>query len=91
MNKQSCLHYFILLILLNITGALAAAENNNGTLSVTTEDIDVIEAGTISREIVPEKIANTPTTKEKRHSIKMIVGGQSTGGVAKQITLPVDD
>ncbi len=40
---------------------------------------------------LPVKIGNTPVSKQKKHSIKMIVGGQSEDGLAKQLTLTVGD
>jgi len=70
-----------------------AAENSDDDLSVTAEVTDddlVIELGNVP-EASPEEVDNTVTTKQKRRFIKMIIGGQSTDGLAKQVTLPVDD
>ncbi len=42
-------------------------------------------------ELLPEKNRSAKATKQKKGSVKMIIGGQSEGGVAKQVILPVDD
>jgi hypothetical protein len=92
MSKQPRLFYLILLMVAGMVGILAAAENSDDVLSITVEVTDekIIENGNVS-ETVPKKNVSTVTTKEKMRSIKMIVGGQSEGGLAKQVTLPVDD
>jgi hypothetical protein len=65
-----------------------AAENRNDALAVADEDIRLEQENT--HEVLPVKTVKTVTTKGKRRYIKMIVGGQSTGGLAKKVTLPVD-
>ena len=93
MSKRSLLFYPILLIVGGMISALAAAENSDDYRSVTAEVTDddmVIEPGN-APEALPEKIDKSATTKQKRRSIKMIVGGQSVDGLAKQVTLPIGD
>ena len=93
MSQRPLLFYLILLIVVGMVGVLTAAENSKNDLSDTAEITDdelVIEPGN-DPETLPEKIDNTVETKQKKRSIKMIIGGQSTDGLAKQVTLPVDD
>ena len=93
MSQRPLLFYLTLLMVVGMVGVLTAAENSKNDLSDTTEITDdelVIEPGN-DPETLPEKIDNTVATKQKKRSIKMIVGGQSTDGLAKQVTLPVDD
>jgi len=92
MGNRPQVFNLILLLMAGMVGALPAAESSNDTLPVSTgitDDELVIEQEN-APEILPGKTVNTVTTKAKRHSIRMIIGGQSTGGLAKQVTLPVD-
>jgi len=89
MRKRPCL--FSLILLLMMTGMARepiAAENRNDALAVT--DDDMLQEQESAHEVLPVKTVKTVTKKDKRRSIKMIVGGQSTGGLAKKVTLPVD-
>ncbi len=93
MSERPLLFYLVLLVMGGMVGVLTAAENSNDDLSDTAEITDndlVIEPGN-APEVSPEKIDNRVATKQKKRSIKMIVGGQSTDGLAKQVTLPIDD
>lgn len=58
-------------------------ELNAGDTQINEQDNDKkLPEGIISTEVVKKKSTST---------IKMIVGGQSTDGLAKQVTLPVKD
>lgn len=55
------------------------------------DDEQTIERDSLSKRL-PEGIISTKVVdKQTGRSIKMIVGGQSTDGLAKQVTLPVED
>lgn len=89
MKKRPLLFYLILLLLMiGMVRGLTAAENRDNTLTVT--DDDMLQEQESAHEVLPVKTVKTVTKKDKRRSIKMIVGGQSTGGLAKKVTLPVD-
>ncbi len=84
-----------MLLASTMVGSLIAAEDNNGTL------LSVDEASVENQEIVidpPGNIKNVEgansavASKQKgRRPVKMIVGGQSTDGLAKEIILHVED
>ena len=76
-----------------MVGLVNAEDNNNDVQTVITEVTDENKAKEIESESSPEldKSYKTNVKKQSGHSVKMIIGGQSEGGVAKQITLPVKD
>jgi hypothetical protein len=93
MLSRSIKFYFVVLIANSMVGAAVAAENNNGDLSTVDEataDVRIIEVGNQPEAIV-EETNSTVASKKKGRSVKMIVGGQSTDGLAKEVTLPVED
>ncbi len=69
------------------------SEDSHEELSVETEVTDdvVVKEPVNDHESLTKKINNTVATKQKGRSIKMIVGGQSTDGLAKQVSMPIDD
>lgn len=79
----------ILLLMTGMAGELTAAENREDKLMITNDDMRLEQENT--PEALPGKSVGMIVIKDKRRSIKMIVGGQSTGGLAKQVTLPVGD
>jgi len=73
--------------------SLTAAADSNEESSVKNKISDekkVIELETKSEKL-PDEVSATVTTGQKGRSIKMIVGGQSTDGLAKQVSMPIDD
>ncbi len=84
-----------MLLASTMVGSLIAAEDNNDTL------LSVDETSVENQEIVvdpPGNIKNVKgansavASKQKgRRPVKMIVGGQSTDGLAKEIILHVED
>jgi hypothetical protein len=83
-----------------MVGSLIAAEDNNDTL------LSVDEASVENQEIVVDPPGNIKAGNNKnvagansavaskqkdRRPVKMIVGGQSTDGIAKEIILHVED
>lgn len=94
MRIRPLLCLIIILMGCSLLRSLAATEeDSHEELSVETEVTDdvVVKEHANDHESLTEKINNTVATKQKGRSIKMIVGGQSTDGLAKQVTLPVDD
>ena len=76
-----------------MVGGLIAAENSNDDLSTVdeaTDDDRIVEVGNQSDTIVVET-NSTVASRQNGRSVKMIVGGQSTDGLAKQVILPVED
>ncbi|GEM_PF-4535765 len=58
---------------------------------MSSDDKQTINTDTMSKKL-PEGIISTRVIKkQKGRSIKMIVGGQSEDGLAKQVNLPVED
>ncbi len=93
MNTRPMLFYIIFLLGNGMVWSLATAENSNEKQTVAAEVTGkalIIELENES-EALPEEGDNKVVIKQKSRSIKMIVGGQSTDGIAKQGTLPVDD
>ena len=93
MLSRSGKFYLVVLIANSMVGAPIAAENSNGDLSTVEEgsaDVRIVEVGNQSEAIIEEP-NSTVTSKQKGRSVKMIVGGQSTDGLAKEVTLPVED
>jgi hypothetical protein len=93
MDKRQSLICFILLLMSSMTEIVIAAEGNDETLSASSDVTNSSPAIEPEKTdgVEPTKHVNTATTSNKRHSIKMIVGGESEGGVAKRLTLPVKD
>ena len=94
MRIRPLLCLIIIMMGCSLLRSLAATEeDSHEELSVETEVTDdvVVKEHVNDHESLTEKINNTVATKQKGRSIKMIVGGQSTDGLAKQVTLPVDD
>ena len=94
MRIRPLLCLIIILMGCSLLRSLAATEeDSHEELSVETEVTDdvVVKEPVNDHESLTKKINNTVATKQKGRSIKMIVGGQSTDGLAKQVTLPVDD
>ncbi len=89
MIKRPPLLCLIILLMAGMVGELSADENNDDALAVTDESL-LVEQENVP-EVLPKRTVRPVTTKDKRRSIKMIVGGQSEGGLAKQVTLPVSD
>ncbi len=93
MGIRPILFSIILLMGNGIVGTIAIAEDGNAGLTVGTEtpgDKQEAEPETRSEKLQEDR-STTVTKKQKGRSIKMIVGGQSTDGLAKQVILPVDD
>lgn len=93
MNTRPMLFYIIFLLGNGMVWSLATAEDSNEKQTVAAEVTGkalIIELENES-EALPEEGDNKVVIKQKSRSIKMIVGGQSTDGIAKQGTLPVDD
>ena len=94
MRIRPLLCLIIILMGCSLLRSLAATEeDSHEEFSIETEVTDdvVVKEPVNDHESLTEKINNTVATKQKGRSIKMIVGGQSTDGLAKQVTLPVDD
>jgi hypothetical protein len=97
MGKRTSLICFILLLISSMAGISIAAENDDDALSSTElnsapvigqEETDkVVPTKRVTTTLVPTKRVNTTTAS----GIKMIIGGDSKGGVAKQVILPVKD
>ncbi len=78
-----------LVLMTCITGTLVAEEKNDDSL---TSDMETASKSLVeedSSKEAPE--VKTKETQGKTTSIKMIVGGQSSDGVAKQVILPVKE
>jgi len=93
MRIRPLLCLIIFLMGCGLLRSLTAAEDRHEELMVETEvtdDVGVKEPVNDPGSLT-EEINNTGAAKQKGRSIKMIVGGQSTDGLAKQVTLPVDD
>jgi hypothetical protein len=93
MLSRSGKFYLVVMIANSMVGVPIAAENNNGDVSTVEEataDVRIVEVGNQSEAIIEEP-NSTVTSKQKGRSVKMIVGGQSTDGLAKEVTLPVED
>ena len=85
--------YLVVLIASSMVGELIAAENSDDDLTTVDEvsiDDRIVEMGDQSETIVGETNSTVASKREGR-SVKMIVGGQSTDGLAKEFTLPVED
>lgn len=94
MRIRPLLCLIIILMGCSLLRSLAATEeDSHEELSVETEVTDdvVVKEPVNDHESLTEKINNTVATKQKGRSIKMIVGGQSTDGLAKQVSMPIDD
>ena len=93
MISRSLIFYFIVLMTIGMVGMITAAENSDEDRSVASDimDNDQITPPEIEIGILADDTENTVVSKQKRRSVKMIVGGQSTDGLAKQVTLPVND
>lgn len=76
-----------------MVGLASAEDGKNETQSVVIEVTDENKVKEIERasETSIEKSHKTNVTQQKNRSIKMIIGGQSEDGQAKQVTLPVKD
>lgn len=86
--------YLAVLITNCMFGSVIAAENNNADelLSVDETSVDDAIANNPSDDIKTEDdTSDTVTSRQKSRSVKMIVGGQSTDGLAKEVILPVED
>jgi hypothetical protein len=93
MLSRSGKFYLVVLIASSMVGGVIAAENSNDDLSnVEKVSVDdrLVEVGDQPATIVVETNSKV-ASKQKGHSVKMIVGGQSTDGIAKEVTLPVED
>jgi len=94
MRIRPLLCLIIIMMGCSLLRSLAATEgDSHEEFSIETEVTDdvVVKEPVNDHESLTEKINNTVATKQKGRSIKMIVGGQSTDGLAKQVTLPIDD
>ena len=75
--------------LLLTTGLNLAAEDKLEIITGTDEDARNQELDTVETADVQQNKLNKQSLQEK--SVKMIVGGQSEDGVAKETTIPVKD
>lgn len=86
--------YLVVLITVSLGSSFAADESGSEHISTVDEitvDDRIIEMGNRSEETISEKPDTKATSKNKGAPVKMIVGGQSTDGQAKEVTLPVVD
>ncbi len=94
MRIRPLLCLIIIMMGCSLLRSLAATEeDSHEELSVENKISDekkVIELETKSEKL-PDEVSTTVTTGQKRRSVKMIVGGQSTDGLAKQVSIPIDD
>jgi hypothetical protein len=93
MGKRPSLICFILLLISGMAEIIIAAENDDSALSASSEMTNgnpIIEQEETVKEM-PTKSVTKITGPDKRRSVKMIVGGDSDGGVAKRVILPVKD
>ena len=94
MRIRPLLCLIIIMMGCSLLRSLAATEeDSHEELSVENKISDekkVIELETKSEKL-PDEVSTTVTTGQKGRSIRMIVGGQSMDGLAKQVTLPIDD
>lgn len=84
----------MLLLANGIIGSVFAVENDADDLSVIAEVKDnehVVEVPDKSEGNAKEESNDTSVSGQKRKSVKMIVGGQSTDGLAKEVIVPVKD
>ena len=95
MRARSRRFYLVVLLASTMVGSLIAAEDNNDTLlsvdeaSVDNQETAVDPPGNIKKV---EGANSAVASKQKdRRPVKMIVGGQSTDGLAKEIILHVED
>ncbi|MFT5426164.1 MAG: hypothetical protein ACI9ZT_001105 [Gammaproteobacteria bacterium] len=87
--------YLVVLIASNLIGMdiVVAAEDSRNELSndgQTAVD-DRIAGGEDKSKNIVVRTSSKEATIQKGRSIKMIVGGQSTDGLAKEVTVPVQD
>ena len=92
MGKRLSLICFILLLISTMAEIIIAAENDDTALSTSTglNSGSVIEQQETEIEI-PSKSVTNISEPNNGSSVKMIVGGDSKGGVAKQVTVPVKE
>jgi hypothetical protein len=90
MGKRKHLIFPCLVLMTCMPGTLKAAEKNDDSL---TSDKETTSNTTLEQEESNEEKqdVNTVKTQDKTTTIKMIVGGESSDGVAKQVILPVKE
>ena len=72
---------------------VTAAENSNGELPTdeqTAVEDRIVEVADESETVIV-RTSSKKAIKQEGRSIKMIVGGQSTDGLAKEVTISVKD
>ncbi len=92
MGKRKHFICLFLILMVCVSGTLKATEKSDDSL---TNAIEMTNDTTLVQEEsskeTRKKEVNTVKTRGKTTSIKMIVGGQSSDGVAKQVILPVKE
>ncbi len=93
MGKRLSLNCFILLLISSMAEIGLAAEDDEKELSASSELTNSKTAKELREgdEDLQTKNINVIPTPNKKRSVKMIIGGDSEGGVAKRVILPVKD
>lgn len=85
--------YLVLLITSSLFRVVTAAEKSNGELSTDEEtavEDRIVEVADESKTTIVST-SSRKVKKQEGRSIKMIVGGQSEDGIAKEVTVPIQD
>ena len=94
MRIRPLLYLIIILMGCSVHNSVIAKDTSyveSAVEGLISDDVQTIERDSLSKKL-PEGINNSKIVKKQTgRSIKMIVGGQSTDGLAKQVTLPVED